>query len=98
MKSQQSACYVRQFASLADLEIYMLEKFLASHLLPQVPDMHHNGIVAVFVVLLLPDLPEQFLGANHLSPVLTEQPQNIKFQRGQGQLPLIISTFMGNPV
>ena len=48
------------------------------HLLPQVPDVHGDGVIVLIIVLVLPDLVEELLGAHHLTLALEQNPQNFK--------------------
>ena len=56
--------------------------------------MDHYRIVAVFIVFFLPYLFKKLLGADDLSPVFTEDPENIKLDGCQCQLSFIIDAFM----
>ena len=59
------------------------------HLLSEMTDMYHYGIIAVAKILFSPNLLEEILGADHFPPVLTQDPQNRKFRGRQGKGTLI---------
>ena len=54
------------------------------HFFPQMADVHHDGIVSVQVAIA-PHRLVQFLRADRPAPVLTQVPQDGKFQGRQLQ-------------
>ena len=60
--------------------------------------MHHHCIVAVFIVFLMPYFLEQLLGADHLAPVLAQEPENVKLYGGECERDLVVNALMGRPV
>ena len=56
--------------------------------------MDHYRIVAVFIVFFLPYLFKKLLGADDLSPVFAEDPEDIELDGCQCQLSFIIDAFM----
>ena len=60
--------------------------------------MHHYRIITVLIVLFIPYFFKLFFRTDHLAPVLTEQPQNIKFNRCQCQRYLIVNTLVRGTV
>lgn len=59
--------------------------------------MYHNRISPI-QIRFSPDAAKQFLGRNYTSPIRGQQPENLKFQRGQSDLPAIQQTDMLLPV
>ena len=68
------------------------------HFFPKMADVDGNGVVAFGEIFVLPDLVEQLFCTDHLASVLTEDHQNGKFRRGQGQRPLVQGALMGSGV
>lgn len=64
-------------------------------LFTQIPDMNHDGVGIMTVVFFSPNLLEQFLGADHLSSVLTQEPEDRKFGRREWQKVSVQEAFVG---
>src|SRR5699024_216532 len=61
-------------------------------LLPQMPDVDGDGVVALAVILIPPDLVKQRLRADRLPPPFQQDAQDGEFRGGEGEGAAVQST------
>lgn len=65
------------------------------HFFTQMPDMHHDGVVAARKVFFSPDLVEQLLRADDPAPVRAQEPKDRELGGGQGERLFVKGALVG---